>query len=122
MGKFNPLLLDELKKWAPDICEDQIVELAASNLDLNDPQKRVKSITVILEDSIRVYTDGELRMSEPLASVEDFKSIQGVGCVFAEFVKKETGEHILFARADSRYQAAFGTFFKRENALSPQRK
>ena len=115
MGKFNPLLLDELKKWAPDICEDQIVELAASNLDLTDPQKRVKSVTVILEDSIRVYTDGELRISESLESVEDFKSISGVGCVFAEFVKKETGEHILFARADGRYQSAFGAFVKRVN-------
>ena len=44
MATLNPRLLRELKGWVPDICEDHIVELAASNLDLYEPQKKVKSI------------------------------------------------------------------------------
>ena len=115
MGKFNPLFMGELKKWVPDICEDQIVELGGSNLDLSEPQKKVKSITVIFEDAIRVYTDGALILEERLENVEKLQIIQGVGCVFAEYVKKGSDEHVLFARADSRYQGPMGAFVKRVN-------
>ncbi len=115
MGKFNPLLMSELKKWVPDICEDRIIELAASNLDLTDPQKRIKSLTVVFEDSFCVYADGELILSESMDAVESFQMVQGVGCVFAEYEKKGSGEQILFARADSRYQSAMGQFIKRMN-------
>lgn len=115
MGKFNPLFLGELKKWVPDICEDQIVELVGSNLDLYEPGKRIKSITVVREDSICLYTDGAMILEERLENVEKLQIIQGVGCVFAEYVKKGSGEHILFARADSRYQSTLGAFVKRVN-------
>ena len=115
MGRFPSLYLTELKKCAPDLCEDQIVELTASNLDLTDPKKKVKSVTVVLEDRILVYSDGELLFHEKLANIEKLRILQGVGCIFAEYVKKDSGEHILFARADSRYQVPLGSFVKRIN-------
>ena len=115
MGTLNPRLLSELKKWDPDICEDRIVELAPSNLDLYEPQKRIKSITVVFEDSICVYKEGILVQSIAIDEIQSLKLVSGVGCIFVEYIKKDSEEHILFARADSSYQAPMGQFVKHVN-------
>ena len=115
MVKINSRLLAELKKQTQDVCEEDLIELAASNLDPIEPSKKVKSITVIGKNTFRVYADSVLTHSLELDEIETFKLISGVGCVFLEYIKKESGEHVLFARADSRYQASLGKFVKRVN-------
>ena len=115
MSKINPRLLDELKKWRVELNEEDLIELAASNLDLLEPQKKVKSITAITRDELIVYTDGELIHRVDLKDIEDFHVVKGIGCVFVEYQRKADGEHVLFARGDSRYQAVMGGFVKRLN-------
>ena len=115
MSKINPRLLDELKKWKVEPDRDKLIALSASNLHLTEPNKKVKSITVISLTELCVYTDGELTHQESLENVEELRVIKGVGCVFGEYKRKTDGEHVLFARADSRYQGAMGVFMKRIN-------
>lgn len=116
MGALNPRLLAELKKWVPNVCEDRIVELAPSNLDLYEPQKHIKSITVVFEDSVCVYTEGgDLEQSVALEEIKCLKLVSGVGCIFVEYIKKNSEEPILLARADSSYQAPMRQFIKRVN-------
>ncbi len=114
MEKLNPRLVQEWKKLEPDGNEDDIVLLLATNLDINTPQKHSKDLTVFSADELRVYRDGQLQLREPMAGIAEFKVVAGVGCVFAEFYRKD-GAPVLFARADSRYQGAVGQTLKRAN-------
>ena len=85
MLKINPRLLDELKKWKVELNEEELIELSASNLDLSEPQKKVKSVTVITKTELLVYTDGVLTHKEHLENIESFHVVKGVGCIFAEY-------------------------------------
>ena len=114
MEKLNPRLIQEWKKLEPNGNEDDIVLLLATNLDVDAPQKHSKDLTVFTTDELRVYSDGQLRLREPMAEIAEFKMVSGVGCVFAELCRKD-GTPVLFARADSRYQGAVAQTLKRAN-------
>ena len=115
MERINPRLLQELKKWDSEVQEDEIVLLMSSNLDLNVPEKKVKSIILVGKEELRVYTDGAVTHREPMANVETLKVLNGVGCVFLEYTRRDGGEHVMIARADGRYQAPLGQNVKRVN-------
>lgn len=115
MEKINPRLFKELQKIAPDIREEEIVALMRSNLDVLEPSAHVKSYTVLLRQELRVYTGESKTVSVPIANIASLKMIAGVGCVFVEYEQKESGEHIMLARADSRYQSMMGQYVKRCN-------
>ena len=115
MEKLNPRLLQELKKAEPDVNEEEIILLMASNLDLADPRRHVRTVSVFTLTELRVYTDGSLTCREPMENIERFKVLSGVGCYFAEYERKSDGEHVMFARADSRYQGMMGSCVKRAN-------
>ncbi len=115
MEKINPRLLKELQKIAPDIREEEIVALMRSNLDVLEPSAHVKSYTVLLRQELRVYTGESKTVSVPIANIASLKMIAGVGCVFVEYEQKESGEHVMLARADSRYQSMMGQYVKRCN-------
>ena len=115
MEKQNPRLLQELKKLDPDITPDMIVTATRTNLDPLQPNRQLKAFLVFLLSELRVYTDGKLTLREPMENIERFQVISGVGCVFVKYERKSDGEHILFARADSRYQSVLGQSVKRAN-------
>ena len=79
MVKINSRLLAELKKQTQDVSKEDLIELAASNLDPIEPSKKVKSITVIDKTTLRVYADSVLTHSLALDEIETFKLISGVG-------------------------------------------
>ena len=113
--RIHPRLLQELKKWDPDVCEDRLVLLFAANLDPLVPQKKVKTIVMVGYDELRVYTDGEITHRVAIDAVTELKMLSGVGCVFAEYERREDGEHVLIARADGRYFSAIAQSVKRIN-------
>ena len=115
MEKINPRLLQELKKLDPTIDPSTFVTAASSNLDLHSPAVRVRSDVVVLRSELRVYRDGTLSLREQIENVKQFKVISGVGCVLLEYVRVSDGEHILLARADSRYRGVFAQLAKRAN-------
>ncbi len=115
MEKLNPHLLAKLKKWDPDIDEHRIYALMPTNLAIDTPNKRVKSISVFTKDGLRVYTDERLVQTESAEEIKSFAVTTGVGCVFASYEKKESGEHVLFAAGDSRCQGIMGYCIKRAN-------
>lgn len=115
MKKINPGLLKQLKLWVEGINEEALVVLGASNLDLYEPQKHVKSILSVDPERLLVYTDGVLITEVLLEAIESLKLRAGIGCVFVEYLCKDTKEPVLLARADSRYQGALGQFVKRVN-------
>ena len=113
--RLHPRLLQELKKWDPDVREEQIVLLFATNLDLELPQKKVKTIVMMGTDELRVYTDGVIAHRESTEAIAALKMLSGVGCVFVEYERKTDGEHVLFARADGRYTSSVAQNVKRIN-------
>ncbi len=112
MSKINPNVLAVLKKLDPTVEEASLVAVTAANLDLLEPNKHVKTVVAAYLQELRVYTDEELVLCEPMENITSVKLRVGVGCVFAEYVRKSDGETVLFARADSKYQNAFGYFIK----------
>ncbi len=115
MKKINPGLLKQLKQWVAGIEEESLIVLGASNLDLHLPSGRVKSICAVYRDRLCVYTDGVQIAEHSLEELSSLKLRNGVGCVFVEAVRKDSGEAVLLSRADSRYQGALGQFVKRVN-------
>ncbi len=113
--RIHPRLLQELKKWEPDVREEELVLLFSANLDVTLPQKKVHAIIALGTDELRVYTDGEITHRVATDEIAEMKMIQGVGCVFVEYARKSDGEHVLFARADGRYQASLSQNVKRVN-------
>ena len=113
--RIHPRLLQELKKWEPDVREEELVLLFSANLDVTLPQKKVHAIIAIGTDELRVYTDGEITHRVATDEIAEMKMTQGVGCVFVEYARKSDGEHVLFARADGRYQASLSQNVKRVN-------
>ncbi len=115
MEKLNPSLLAEVKKCDGEIGEEKIFALMPSNLPIEAPSGKTRTITVFLTDEVRVYTDAALTLCEKIENIEHFSLISGVGCVFASYERKRDGEHILFARGDSRCQGVMGQCIKQAN-------
>lgn len=113
--KLNPRLLNELKKWDPSICEEELYALMPFDLPLEGEGKRVHAIAAFSLQELRVYIDEKLVICESMESIARFHVIAGVGCVFADFERKESGEHVLFARGDLRYSGVMGQCVKRAN-------
>ena len=83
--RINPRLLQELKKWDEEVCEEQIVLLFATNLDPTIPQKSVKALVMMGTEELRVYIDGEITHREATENIAEMKMISGVGCVFVPY-------------------------------------
>ncbi len=108
MNRIDPRLLDELKKYEPNIDAEELVFLGASNLDLSEPDRHTKTLIVFSKTALRVYVDGIVSMEEPLKSLDGIGITLGVGCVFAHYTRKSDQKTVLFARADARYQYPLG--------------
>ena len=115
MEKMNPRLLQELKKLDPSPDPEQTVTVLSGNLSLTDSNAHANTVLVLMTQELRVYTDGKLTHRENNENMERLHVISGVGCVFVEYERKSDGEHVLVARADSRYRGAIGQSVKRAN-------
>ncbi len=114
MNGFLKKLFEKAKELDPALTEENFVDLFASDLDPAEPQARVKDLTLLTRDRLRVFRDGKEILSEPTENLERLAVISGVGCVFAELVRRD-GEHVLFARADNRRQTSLAQAVKRIN-------
>lgn len=114
MEELNPRLLQRIKEMDPACREEEIFFLMESNLDLNEPNRAVNSITVFSKQTVSVYTNKEKVHEVLMTDVEEFSVISGVGCVFASY-RTHSGEDVLFARADVRYEPTIGQAVKRAN-------
>ena len=115
MEQINPRLWQQIQKLDDTLTQDRFVAAMGANLDPEKPNTHARVQVLFLTDELRVYTDGELTLSEPMEQIESFRVVNGVGCVFVEYQRKENGEQILFARADSRYQSPMAQAVKRAN-------
>ena len=114
MEELNPRLLAQIKAIDPTVDEQDIFYLMVSNLDLNEPNRQVKSITAFSRQKLSVYTNEQKIMEIPMEQLEELSVISGVGCAFASY-RTRSGEDVLFARADTRYEPLMGKAIKRVN-------
>ena len=115
MEKLNPRLLKELQKWDAEICVDDLFALVPFNLTNEEPTKKIRGLAAVSKTELRVYNDGTLVLREPMENIRSFSVLSGVGCVFAEYERRESQERILFARGDTRYVGPMGQCVKRAN-------
>ncbi|MGM9652933.1 MAG: ABC transporter ATP-binding protein [Eubacteriales bacterium] len=71
-------------------------------------------IAALLSNRTVVYTDGAMTLSVPNGEIEAFAFRAGIGCVFAEFTKKDGTHHVL-ARADMRQKDLYAAAVKQMN-------
>lgn len=114
MVKIHPRLLQEIEKLAPGTDPETLISCLATDLDLVLPQGHVKSLSLLSEDGLTVYSDGKKIMEEPLGNIASFRAESGVGCVFAEFETKDN-KTVLFARADASRQSIVTQFVRSAN-------
>ncbi|MBQ8311117.1 MAG: ABC transporter ATP-binding protein [Clostridia bacterium] len=115
MGTIQSRFMEEAKRVMPELVEEDAVEVLLSNLDPQQAQKRVHGVSVFTKDALYVYCDGALVLTEPMENIESFSVFNGVGCIFIEYERKSDGEHVLFARGDSRCQLQMAQAVKRAN-------
>ncbi|MBQ9806178.1 MAG: ATP-binding cassette domain-containing protein [Clostridia bacterium] len=114
MEQVNPRLYEAIHKVDPDASSDSLFAVMRTDLDLLEPTKKTDTVIGFWTGEIRVYTDGELTLCEPMESIDRFAYTQGVGCQTVELIRKD-GTPVLLARADSRYQTLMAQCVKRAN-------
>ena len=114
MNELNPRLLQELKGMDAELDESKLFYLFASNLDVTAPHKRVRTLCAFFTSELRVYSDGVLTRMTPMDEIREFSVVAGVGCVFASYTT-HSGDSVVFARGDARFEATVGQALKRAN-------
>ncbi len=102
MGRIQTSLMDEAKRRIPELTEAMTVAILQTGLDPCEPNKHVRALSVWTTQELLVYHGDVLVIRESMEQIEQFDLIRGVGCVMLEYVRKHDGEHVLFARGDSR--------------------
>ena len=115
MGTIQARLMEEARRVLPELSEEDAVDVLLSNLDPLEPHKQVHCVSIFTKETLYVYRDGERIVEEPMENVESFSVLNGIGCVFVEYERKSDGEHVIFARGDSRRQSQMAQAVKRAN-------
>ena len=92
-------LFDRIHAVFPDLPNEQVVSAWEYNLDRTDPEEKTDGLVVIDGETVIVRENDAEIFRVPLSEVEEFRFAAGVGCVFAELVRKDGGA-ILISRAD----------------------
>lgn len=115
MSNIPSRLLEEVRRVAPQIEEGTLVEAFATNLDLREPTKRSKTVTVLTTTELLVYVEDALYLREVCENIKQFSVCHGVGCCYVEYVRADSDEIVCCGRADNRYQGMLGQSVKRMN-------
>ena len=115
MASINQKLWEELKKVDGEISQDGLFLLLPFDLDTEKAYQKVRGMVGFWERELRVYADGEKKITEPMENIEQFTVTAGVGCVFLSYQRKNDGAQILIARGDAKYRTLFGQCVKRAN-------
>lgn len=115
MGTIQTRLMEEARKRIPDLTEEMTVEILLTGLDPDEPDRRIHGLSVWTIRELLVYHGDTLVIREPMERIERFELIRGVGCVMLEYVRKDDGEHRLFARGDNRRMSMMARAVKHAN-------
>ncbi len=115
MSNIRSSILNEVKRLAPDIAEEELVEVFVGNLDFKEATKRAKTVVILTKQTLFVYTKDELYLQEAQSNIQSFAVCHGVGCCYVEYTRADSGEIVCCARADNRHQNALGQAVKRMN-------
>lgn len=115
MGNIHSRLLSEVKRLEPDLGEERLVEVFLTNLDPSEPNRHRRVVNILSFEELHVWVDDVLVLREKTENIESAAMVTGVGCEFAEYVRKSDGEHVCFARGDGRYYNMIAKAVKRIN-------
>lgn len=101
MRAIDERLLSQLNavQATDPIRREDLVSLAAFNLDPLDPRRKCEGLLAVTREQLTVVCDGQMMQSLPLASVKELRAEAAVGCMFVECVDA-AGNLMLLARAD----------------------
>ena len=100
--------------WGASASEAEVIAIFDYNLASTAQGGKLDGIILVTENEIFQYENGALISNVSLSLVKEFRVIQGVGCVLAEYETK-IGEHVLLCRADNRYESVIGSNLKMLN-------
>ncbi len=115
MKDYRARMYERAKKLDDALQPNELVELAAGNLDPAEHDKTVKDLYLVTDKELRVYRENEIILREALEEIASFEIINGVGCVFVSYIREADGEHVIFGRADNRRQGMLAQSIKRIN-------
>lgn len=107
-------LFDRAVSWGFSQPEDSIISVFDYNLPVQQGERTVDGIVLVTKENFYQFENSRLIRTLPLAEIKEFRVIQGVGCIFAEYVTTD-GEHTMFCRADNRFEARIGVNLKMLN-------
>lgn len=106
-------LIDRIKKIDSTINADDIIVPFDYNLNNNSSNERIDGIGVFLKNRVVIYKDNKHVASYDFEDCKDFKSVNGVGCVFIECKYKD--EDLVICRSDMSNQQLYAAITKRMN-------
>ncbi|MBO5110002.1 MAG: ABC transporter ATP-binding protein [Clostridia bacterium] len=107
-------LFDRVVSWGFSHEESTVISIFAYNLPTDSAEKVLDGIVLVTRERFYQYEDKTCVRELALDDIKEFRLIQGVGCVMAEYEAK-TGEHVLFCRADNKHEASIGVNLKMLN-------
>ena len=107
-------LIDRAKKYQPQLTDETIVSIWEYNLDKEDPKGLKDGFVIITDDTLTVYENDTMVLTDSIANIKEFRFLSGVGCVFAEYITK-SGETALISRANSSHKNRIATAIKAAN-------
>ncbi len=107
-------LIDRAKAYQPQLADEKIVSIWEYNLDKEEPRGQKNGFVIISDDTLTVYEDDAVILTDTIANIKEFRFQAGVGCVFAEYIKKD-GETILISRANASHKNRIATAIKAAN-------
>ena len=115
MASIHSRLMEDAVRLIPNLSEDAVVDILRTNLHPDQAQERVKSLCVITRDTLYVFHGEVLYLREEMQVIEKIEIINGVGCFFAAYVRRNDQGHVIFARGDSRTGTPMARSAKRVN-------
>jgi len=107
-------LFDRAVSWGFPCSEEDVISIFDYNLPLTSKHEILDGIVLVTRESLFQYENGACVRETELAQIKEFCLIQGVGCISAEYETRE-GEHILFCRADNKFDISIGANIKMLN-------
>ena len=82
-------LIERAKKYQPELIDEELVSVWAYDLDREEPRGKKDGFVVISDHALTVYENDESIYTEALENIKEIRFLAGVGCVFAECIKKD---------------------------------